>query len=224
VRRRRPVTRGEVPLFGRLLDLDTALFRLANGAAGHPAIDRVMVFVTTQDHWVPVLAGLWIALVVWGGKKGRMAAAMLVIAVALSDQLSCSVLKPLVARVRPSNALPADAVRLLVGRSKAFSFPSAHAANSFAAATVLSWRWPRFALLAFALAALVAYSRVRVGLHYPGDVLGGAVVGLTCGRGAIWMVAASARWFDRVRASRRGPDPTDAPRSSPPAGSVASEP
>ncbi len=146
---------------------------------------------------------------------------MLVVAVALSDQITCSVLKPLVARVRPSNALPEGAFRLLVGKSSAFSFPSAHAANSAAVATVVSWRWPRFAALAFALAALIAYSRVYVGLHYPGDVVGGAVLGIMCGRGAIWMVAASVRAFERVRASRRGPGVSPAPRSSPPEDSVS---
>ena len=172
-------------MFQRLLDLDTALFLLVNGAAGNGALDRVMVFVTTQDHWVPVLVGLWVALVVWGGKRGRMAAAMLVVAVALSDQLSSAVLKPIVARVRPANALPDGAVDLLVGRSRAFSFLSSHAANTAAAAAVLAWRWPRWAPLACAVAALVAISRVYVGLHYPGDVLGGAVLGVMCGRGAI---------------------------------------
>lgn len=208
-------------MFRQLLQLDLAVFHLVNGGPGHPVLDRVMVAVTTQDTWVPVLAGLWLALVVWGGRKGRMAAAMLVAAVALSDQIACSVLKPIVGRLRPANALPEGAVRMLVGKSSAFSFPSAHAANSWAAATVVSWRWPRFALLAFALAALVAYSRVYVGLHFPGDVVGGAVLGLMCGRGAIWMVAASVRAFERVRASRRGPDASPALRSSPPEDSAS---
>ena len=206
-------------MFQRLLDLDTALFLLVNGAAGNGALDRVMVFVTTQDHWVPVLVGLWVALVVWGGKRGRMAAAMLVVAVALSDQLSSAVLKPIVARVRPANALPDGAVDLLVGRSRAFSFPSSHAANTAAAAAVLAWRWPRWAPLACAVAALVAISRVYVGLHYPGDVLGGAVLGVMCGRGAIWVVAASVRAFQRSRGPREGagisPAPQAPPRSSP---------
>lgn len=208
-------------MFRQLLDLDVAVFHLVNGGQGHLVLDRVMVAVTTQDYWTPVLVGLWLALVFWGGRRGRMAAAMLVVAVALSDQITCSVLKPLVARLRPANALPEGAVRLLVGKSSALSFPSAHAANSCAVATVVSWRWPRFALPAFALAALIAYSRVYVGAHYPGDVLGGAVLGLMCGRGAIWMVAASVRAFERARASRRGPDASPAPRSSPPGDSAS---
>lgn len=213
-------------MFQRLLDLDTSLFLLVNGAAGNGALDRVMVFVTTQDHWVPVLAGLWIALVVWGGRKGRMAAATLAVAVALSDQLSSALIKPIAARVRPANALPEGAVDLLVGRSRAFSFPSSHAANSAAAATVLSWRWPRWTVLAFAAAALVAFSRVYVGLHYPGDVLGGAVLGIMCGRGAIWVVAASVRAIGRLKGSRgsRGISPAapgEPPRSSPRGGSAS---
>jgi undecaprenyl-diphosphatase len=209
-------------VFRQLLDLDTAVFHLVNGGPGHPVLDRVMVAVTTQDHWTPLLAGLWLALVIWGGRKGRMTAAMLVVAMTLSDQITCSILKPLVGRVRPVNALPEEAVRLLVGKSVALSFPSAHAANACAVATVVSWRWPRFAVAAFAIAGLIAYSRVYVGLHYPGDIIAGAVLGIMCGRGAIWMVAASVRAFERARASRRGPDASLAPRSSPPGDSASS--
>jgi len=206
----------------RLAELDRAAFLLLNGKLHAPPLDSLMVALTTQDNWVPVLAGLWLALVIWGGRRGRMAAAMLVVAVALSDQISCSVIKPLVARVRPANALPEGTVRLLVGRSGAFSFPSAHAANNFAAASVVAWRWPRFTVMAFSVAALVAYSRIYVGAHFPGDVVGGAVLGLMCGRGAIWMVAASVRSFERARASRAGRGPTADPRPSPPEDSASS--
>jgi undecaprenyl-diphosphatase len=58
------------------------------------------------------------------------------------------------------------------------SFPSGHAATSFAAATVLSFAFPRLAPALFLLAAAVGFSRVYVGVHYPLDVLGGAVLGV----------------------------------------------
>jgi undecaprenyl-diphosphatase len=165
-----------------LLSLDRALFYVLNGSLTHPFLDWLMPFVTNQEHWYPLLVGMWLALLIWGGRQGRIAAALIVVAVAASDQLSCSLLKPLVGRVRPCNALPPDRVRLLVSSSRAFSFPSAHAANSFAMATVVSWRLPRFAPLLFAVAALIAYSRVYVGVHYPLDVFAGAVLGMVVGK------------------------------------------
>jgi undecaprenyl-diphosphatase len=183
-----------------IAELDTRLFTLINVELHHPVLDVVMRAITTQVNWYPVLAGLAVALLIWGGRRGRMAVAMLVIAVAITDQISCSVLKPLVARVRPCNALPPDSFRRLVQATAAFSFPSAHAANSFAMATVVSWRFPGFAILAYLIAAAVAYSRVYVGVHYPLDAIGGAILGLITGRLSIWIVVALRRRWDAARA------------------------
>ena len=71
------------------------------------------------------------------------------------------------------------------------SLPSGHAATSFACAVVLAWLWPRFAVPLFALAALIAFSRVYVGVHYPLDVLGGALLGLAV---AVGIRATAPRW------------------------------
>jgi undecaprenyl-diphosphatase len=180
-----------------LLDIDSALFVFLNTQLTHPVLDSVMPFITHQENWYPVLIGLWLGLIIWGGRQGRMAAVALVIAIALTDQIACSVLKPLVGRVRPCNALSPEQCRLLVGRSSAMSFPSAHAANSFAMATVASWRLSRFAPLLFLFAAAVAYSRVYVGVHYPLDSIAGAILGAWLGRFAIWLVVAVRRRWDR---------------------------
>ena len=184
-------------MIGAIVDVDRALFVLLNSRLTHPVLDSVMPFITDKEHWYPVLLGLWLALIIWGGKRGRMAAIALVIAIALSDQISCSIIKPLVGRIRPCNALPAEQCRLLVGRSQAMSFPSAHAANSFAMATVVSWRVSRLAPLFFLAAAAVAYSRVYVGVHYPVDTIAGAVLGALLGRLAIWVVVAVRSKLDR---------------------------
>ncbi len=186
----------------RILNLDTAIFQVLNGQLQHPVLDVVMRALTTQENWYPVLGGLWVAMIIWGGRRGRLAAAMLVVAIALTDQLSCSVLKPLVGRLRPCNALPPEDVRLIVHGSKAFSFPSAHAANSFAMASVAAWRFKRWAPLFFLIAVAVGYSRVYVGVHYPLDVVGGTILGLACGRAAIWSVVALARRWERMRSER----------------------
>jgi undecaprenyl-diphosphatase len=77
------------------------------------------------------------------------------------------------------------------------SFPSGHAATSFAAATILSAKVPRLAPVWLLLAAAIAFSRVYVGVHYPLDIVGGAVLGLLI---ALLMLAADRR---RSRAATR---------------------
>ena len=190
-------------MINQLTAIDSALFVVLNTKLTHPVLDFVMPFVTHQENWYPVLVGLWLALIIWGGRRGRMAAVALIIAIVLTDQIACSVIKPLVGRVRPCNALTPAECRLLVGRSSAMSFPSAHAANSFAMAMVVSWRLRRFAPLLYFFAVLVAYSRVYVGVHYPVDVIAGAVLGALLGRLAIWVVVAARRRWDRWWEVRR---------------------
>ena len=188
----------------RLVALDVALFQVLNGRLHTPVLDAVMRAVTTQDNWYVVLLGIWVALIIWGGRRGRLAAVMLVVAVALADQASCSLMKPTFARLRPPNALDAECVRLIVGGSKAFSFPSAHAANSFAMATVATWLNRRLAPLFLGVAALVAYSRVYVGLHYPLDIVAGALLGAGLGWVSIRLVLGVERWWKRRRAAALG--------------------
>ena len=182
-----------------LITLDVTIFRLINGRLHTPFLDVAMRLVTTQENWYVVLLIAWVALIIWGGHRGRMAAAMLVVAVALSDQITCSLLKPLVARLRPCNALDAETVRLIVGGSKAFSFPSAHASNSFAMAAVASWRFENASVLFYGFAALVAYSRVYAGLHYPSDVVAGAILGFVVGWFSTWLVSSITRRLTRHR-------------------------
>jgi undecaprenyl-diphosphatase len=115
---------------------------------------------------------------------------MTLLAVAVADW-SATGLKALVDRPRPPlrDAQP----KTLVPLPHDASFPSGHAATSFAAATMLSFAAPRLAPFLFLLAAAVAFSRVYVGVHYPLDVIGGAVLGI--------LVATSLRLL--VRARRR---------------------
>jgi len=175
--------------------MDIALFRFLNTSVHHPAIDPIMVAITSQDRWYAILLGAWLAMIIWGGRRGRLAAVMVILAVTLSDQLSSGLLKPLIGRARPCNALPLDEIRLLVRRSKAFSFPSSHAANSFSMATVIAWRYPRFRALIFFIALAIAYSRIYVGVHYPLDSIVGAVLGVLCGKMAILIVRSTDQWW-----------------------------
>jgi undecaprenyl-diphosphatase len=97
------------------------------------------------------------------------------LAVALAD-FATTLIKAGVGRHRPPLRYPEP--KTLVPLPTDHSFPSGHAATSFAAATILSFAFPRWAPAFLVLAAAVAYSRVYVGVHYPLDVLGGAVLGV----------------------------------------------
>jgi undecaprenyl-diphosphatase len=104
-------------------------------------------------------------------------------------------LKPLVDRERPFVSTPQ--VRVIGGRPNDSSFPSGHAANAFAGAVALTEAVPHAALAWWALALLIAYSRVYLGVHYPLDVLGGAAIGLGCA----WLVSAIWQRSTRSRAA-----------------------
>jgi undecaprenyl-diphosphatase len=96
------------------------------------------------------------------------------VSVALADWIAAA-LKALVDRPRPPVRYPEP--KTLVPLPHDASFPSGHAATSFAAATMLSFAFPAFAPALVLLAAAVAFSRVYVGVHYPLDVIGGAALG-----------------------------------------------
>jgi membrane-associated phospholipid phosphatase len=107
--------------------------------------------------------------------------------------------------LRTGPALPRPSgVRLLVAGSKSASFPSSHAWNSFTAATIVSHFYSRpVGVFFLALAALVAFSRIYVGLHYPIDVLAGALLGLLSGT----LFVRGWRRVEAWRAARAEADP-----------------
>jgi len=129
-----------------------------------------------------------IGLVLWAaGRLQWQRFVELLVALALATITVDYVLKPLVDRNRPFTSIPA--VSVLDARPRDASFPSGHAGNAFAAATVLARAMPAWQPVWWTLAALIAFSRLYVGVHYPADIVGGAVVGAAC---AIVVLLASA--------------------------------
>jgi undecaprenyl-diphosphatase len=114
----------------------------------------------------------------------------LILAIALAYVLVDLVLKPAFARSRPFEAL-LDVRVVGSWRPVTYSFPSGHACSAFAGAWVLSLMWQRVAALVWALAALIAFSRIYIGVHYPLDVLAGALLGLGVGA----LVTGGRAWY-----------------------------
>jgi len=119
----------------------------------------------------------------------------LILAIGLAYLLVDHVLKPGFARSRPFDQLMD--IRVVGFRPVTYSFPSGHACSAFAGAWVLTLMWQRAAPLLWTLAALIAVSRIYIGVHYPIDVLAGALLGLCVGAlvtgGRAWYIDRSSR-------------------------------
>jgi len=166
------------PILETLTRWDIVLFHLVNSGTQNGLFNVIMPFVTNINNWRIPMGVVWIGLILFGGKKGRIVALMVVVTLTVTDQLSSSILKPLFARTRPCKAL--EHVHLLVNCSSAFSFPSSHATNIFAQAALFSHFYRKLTPVLFCFAALIGYSRIYVGVHFPFDVLFGTVLGVTC--------------------------------------------
>jgi undecaprenyl-diphosphatase len=167
-----------------LYSLDVGVFRFVNVGLSSWLGDQIWPVLTDYDK-IPVvrivLVALWLLLVVKGGKRGRTAALMLIVVLIISDQFSSFVVKPLVERARPCHFVNGvqvvQDVHLIVGCGGGKSFPSSHAVNNFALGTMFALFYPRWKYAFWFWASIIALSRVFVGVHYPSDIVGGAIIG-----------------------------------------------
>ncbi len=159
--------------------MDTSFFFLINQGLRNTAFDLVMPFITKRADILFFLVAL--PLFFKDRKKSIFVIALCLTALAVGDA-SANMLKHLFERLRPCQSLVGidsyrEGVRLLVGCGGSFSFPSSHAVNAFAVAATFSHFYRKTALPMFLIAALVAFSRVYVGVHYPSDVVAGIIWG-----------------------------------------------
>ena len=179
-----------------LNDIDTDALLAVN--ALHDAFQDALWWMVSAK-WASalmVLALVWI-LLHQNRRHALLVLAMLALAILLADQVSSGLIKHLVERLRPTHDPSlGDAVHIVNGyRGGMYGFVSSHAANSFAVAMLLTLviRHRLVACSLFMWALLQCYSRVYLGVHYPGDILGGIVVGLLAG----WLVWCLMRWLQR---------------------------
>jgi undecaprenyl-diphosphatase len=177
--------------------VDTALFSAVN-AAHAPWADPIMLGATR----IGVGAAVWfaLALTAMAWRRHRAAAARTCLLLGVVLAVNDLVVKPLVDRARPFRVQAVAARVIQQPPPNTPSFPSGHTATSIAGALALARVWPSARWLLGGLAALIAVSRVYVGVHYPSDILAGAVLGVALA----WLVLAGrhpSTW------SRPGPPP-----------------
>lgn len=192
--------------------MDEHVFYLINHTWAVPGLDLVMAVASSWDFWWPFLVVVGGAVVVRGGFHARAMVLVAALAIGVTDGIVVDSLKELVGRPRPHEVLVgARTLDLAKARPRFLaigkplreefsqpgirplhgnSFPSGHAANNFALATVLALFYRRWGWISFLPAALVSYSRIYVGSHWPLDVL----VSCLLGAGLALFVAAALEW------------------------------
>jgi undecaprenyl-diphosphatase len=163
-------------VFGELNRLDTAVYA-AIARTPTPRLDQALGRLSRTADFSKLWLGSAAALAVFGGEQGRRAAGNGIGSLALTSALVNAVLKPLWGRRRPERVRHQVPFARRVRMPSSRSFPSGHAASGFAFASGVASEAPVPGGVLAVLAGLVAYSRVHTGVHYPSDVLAGAVIG-----------------------------------------------
>lgn len=197
---------------GELLTVQDGMDRramLALNFAGTPAVDAFWYGSSHKFTWLPLALTVVSTVVAWhpGTLRDKIVFALSVVfLVVLFDQVSSGIIKPLAGRLRPSHdpAL-ADLLHYVNGyRGGFYGFVSSHAANAVGVVTVLCTvfrdRLTRVVLVFFAVC--MCYSRIYLGVHYPGDVLCGALLGWGIARGMLSFFGTSMRAYSTCRRPR----------------------
>jgi len=182
-----------------LNQLDTQLFLIING--WHlPFLDPIMVLFSGKFTWIPLYIFLISLIIKYYKWQSVLILLFVAILITLSDQVSVKLFKYIFERPRPCHVEALELfIHLPTGNcGGAYGFVSSHATNSFALAgflfLLLHKRFGWIGNVLFSYAAVVSYSRVYLGVHYPGDVIVGGIVGLAVS-GVVWILYETAQRY-----------------------------
>jgi len=157
-----------------------------------PFFDGCMVAISEKLTWVPLYIAVMYIVIKRLKLDAFWAILALILCIVIADQVSSSVIKHLVQRPRPSHAEDLQGLVHIVNGYKGgrFGFVSSHAANAFGFALLSSliFRQKAYTIAIFIWATLTAYSRIYLGVHYPLDILGGIMVGVSAALICFWML------------------------------------
>ena len=167
-----------------LNNIDVRLFLFLNGI--HSEFwDPVMVFTSGRLSWIPLYAFILYLIIKKYKKKSWIIVLSIIVLITLSDQISVHFFKNIFERLRPcKNPEFKEIIHVVNDRCGGnYGFVSSHAANTFALAifTLLLLNSRLYSIAIISWATLVSYSRIYLGRHYPGDVIGGALLGILIG-------------------------------------------
>lgn len=171
----------------KLIQWDQSVFMKINGDWNNPLFDAIMPVLRNSLTWAPLYLFVLLLVLFNFKAKGVWWAVFFISTVALTDMIGTNVFKHAFERWRPCNDPDFSThVRLLLKQcAGGYSFTSNHAANHFGMATFffITFRHllKKWALIAFVWAAAICYAQVYVGVHYPSDVLVGALLGIAFG-------------------------------------------
>jgi undecaprenyl-diphosphatase len=171
--------------------LDTKIFLAINGLH-NTFFDWIMVFASGKLSWLPLYVVLIYLIIKEFKWKTWVVLAFVVLLIFLADQLSVHAFKNVFQRLRPChNEEIALQIHMVTGCGGMYGFVSSHAANSFALVFFIigilksQKKWLPWVMIGYGL--LVIYSRVYLGVHYPGDVLVGAFLGFIVARMVLFL-------------------------------------
>ncbi|MBI3481796.1 MAG: phosphatase PAP2 family protein [Bacteroidetes bacterium] len=178
-----------------LIESDKKLFLFLN-SFHHPLLDPVMFYITKTFFWLPLYALLIFLVFKKYKQQGWYVLLGAGVTILLADQITSSLMKPFFAQLRPSHEPAFTGLVHLVNdyRGGLYGFASSHAANTFGTALFVwlvlkpFYRWVAWIFL---WAALMTYTRIYLGVHYPADIIVGAIVGFGSG----WIGFRLSKWI-----------------------------
>lgn len=170
----------------QIVHIDQEIFLAINRGLSNPVFDWLLPILRNPYTWAPLYLFLVIFFIKTYGKTGILIVVMTLATFGVSDAVSSHIIKKTVKRVRPCNDIEfKEDVNIRVRCGSGFSFTSSHATNHFALAffwiVLFRRKWKHAMWLSITWAALISFSQIYVGVHYPFDILCGGLLGVLIG-------------------------------------------